>query len=136
MKKINDFKILKLRSFKDQRGTLIPISFKNNFSRVIKRIFYIHGNKNFFRGDHAHKKCLQIFIPIIGKMTVYVKKKNLKKIKISQKKPVAIILAPLTWSKIKFNQNNSTLMVLCSHEYDFKDYIETYDEFKKYIKSK
>ena len=61
MKKIKKFK---LKSFLRISGKLIPISFNNKFPITVKRIFFLYGNKNKIRGDHAHKKCSQIFIPI------------------------------------------------------------------------
>ena len=33
-------------------------------------MFILHGKKGFFRGDHAHKKCTQVFVPLSGKMKI------------------------------------------------------------------
>ena len=42
-----------------------------------------------------------------------------------------LLLKPMTWCKIKFNTNDSKLMVFCDREYEFSDYIEkTYRIFK------
>ena len=30
----------------------------------------IYGNKNFVRGNHAHKKCSQFLMPIFGKIKI------------------------------------------------------------------
>jgi len=70
MKKIRKIKI---KSFKSFSGKLVPISFNKNFPFKIKRIFFLHGLKNKIRGDHAHKKCSQIFMPISGKMILFTK---------------------------------------------------------------
>ena len=37
---------------------------------MIFQIFLIYGKKNFTRGDHAHRKCKQFLVPIMGKMEV------------------------------------------------------------------
>ena len=76
MKKI---RIIKLKSFIKKSGKLIPISFDNKFPFKVKRIFYIFGKKNQFRGDHAHKKCKQLFIPISGNISLNVKSKSQEK---------------------------------------------------------
>ena len=60
-------KIIKIKSYKKKGGLLLALDFKKTFPIKIKRIFYIYGKKNLIRGDHAHKKCKQIFIAISGK---------------------------------------------------------------------
>ena len=42
----------------------------------------------------------------------------------------------MTWCKIKFNTNDSKLMVFCDREYEFSDYIEKHIEFLNMIKKK
>jgi hypothetical protein len=124
----------KIKSFQKKSGTLIPISFKKNIPFKVKRIFFILGEKNFIRGDHAHKKCSQFLIPILGKINVSIENKNgIIKKNLDYKKKEGYLLKPLTWCKIKFLSKNSILMVACDMEYDFKDYIEKYKDFKKQI---
>ena len=77
MKKIRVFKI---KSFSSLSGKLIPISFNKKFPIKVKRIFFIYGKKNKVRGDHAHKKCSQLFITILGKVVLNIKTPNEKKI--------------------------------------------------------
>ena len=69
-------KIFKLKSFVSSNGTLIPIYLNKLKKFKIKRFFILHGKKNSIRGDHAHKKCTQIFIPVSGKIKLEVFKKN------------------------------------------------------------
>ena len=45
-----------------------------------------------------------------------------------------MLIKPKTWLKIKFNNNNSMLMVFCDREYEFEDYIENYKDLKKLLK--
>lgn len=124
----------KIKSFQKKSGTLIPISFKKNIPIKVKRIFFILGKKNFIRGDHAHKKCSQFLVPIFGKIYVTSENKSGTKKKIlDYKKKEGYLLKPLTWCKIKFLSKNSILMVACDMEYNFKDYIEKYKDFKKII---
>ena len=70
MKKIRKIKI---KSFKSFSGKLIPINFNKNFPFQIKRIFFLHGLKNKIRGDHAHKKCSQLFMAVSGKIILNIK---------------------------------------------------------------
>jgi len=120
----------KLKLFSDKTGDLVPISLKDNIPFKTKRIFIIHGKKNFIRADHAHYKCSQFLIPLHGTITVtYKNKKGKFKRILSFKKNNSLLLKQLTWCKIKFQSSNSKLMVFCDMEYDPSDYIRNYKEF-------
>ena len=123
-------KVFNFKKFTKQSGKLLPITFNNKFPIKVKRIFVIYGKKNYIRGDHAHKKCSQIFFPIIGKIKISMKyKKTEKSINLNYKGSKALLVPPRIWSKVEFLKNNSVVLVLTDYEYDFKDYIETYKEF-------
>ena len=57
----------------------MPINFDNKFPMKVKRIFFIYGKNNKIRGEHAHKKCSQFFIPLFGKMILNIETPNIKK---------------------------------------------------------
>ena len=123
-------KIFNLKKFTKKGGKLLPMTFNNKFPIKVKRIFVIYGKKNYMRGDHAHKKCSQIFIPLMGEIKINMKYKNTEKsINLSHKGSKALLVPPRIWSKVEFLKNNSVVLVLTDYEYDFKDYIETYKEF-------
>ena len=75
-------KKIKFKSYSKISGTLVPFSIKKNIPFIVKRIFLIYGNKNFVRGDHAHKKCSQLLVPVSGKIEIVCenKKRKFKKI--------------------------------------------------------
>ena len=125
----------KYKSYKKISGTLIPFYLKKDIPIKTKRIFIIYGKKNFFRGDHAHHKCSQYLVPIYGSMTVNYEN-NYGKFKkdLSFKKKEGLLLKPKTWCKISFKTNNSMIMVFCDRDYEYKDYIENYNQFLKIIK--
>ena len=128
-------KIKELKTFSDKTGDLVPISLKNNIPIKTKRIFIIHGKKKYFRADHAHYKCSQFLVPLYGTIIVNYENKKKKSTKIlSFKKKNNLLLEPMTWCKIKFNSNNSKLMVFCDKEYDPSDYIKDYKKFLTMIK--
>ena len=123
-------KIFSFKKFTKTSGKLLPITFNNKFPIKVKRIFVIYGKKNYIRGDHAHKKCSQVFFPIIGKIKISMKyKKTEKSINLSHKGSKALLIPPRIWNRLEFLKNNSVVLVLTDYEYDFKDYIETYKEF-------
>ncbi len=124
----------KIKVYKNSTGKLIPFTFNNKFPIKAKRIFYIFGRKNKTRGEHAHKKCSQFLYPLLGNfdISILTKKQN-KKFRISSSKNLGYLIKPKTWLKIKILDKSSVLMVVCDMKYDFNDYIEDINEFKKII---
>jgi dTDP-4-dehydrorhamnose 3,5-epimerase-like enzyme len=123
-------KIFNFKKFTKSSGKLLPITFSNKFPIKVKRIFFIYGKKKYKRGDHAHKKCSQVFFAIKGKIKINMKYKNTNKsVFLDYNRSRALLVPPKIWSSIEFVKNQSVALVLTDYEYDFKDYIETYEEF-------
>tara|TARA_B100000787_G_C16148407_1_gene275385 strand:- start:665 stop:1042 length:378 start_codon:yes stop_codon:yes gene_type:complete len=104
---------------------------KQNFS--ISRIFFLDSNKTCVRGNHAHKKCTQIFLSLKGNIDITIEnKKGIKEIKLEKFKSHLKVL-PLNWVKIKMKKNQ-LLMVICNKNFSEEDYIRNYPVFLKYLK--
>ena len=130
-------KIFNFKKFTKSNGKLLPITFSNKFPIKVKRIFFIYGKKKYKRGDHAHKKCSQVFFAIKGKIKINMKYKNTNKsVFLDYNRSRALLVPPKIWSSIEFVKNQSVALVLTDYEYDFKDYIETYEEFIAFQKKK
>ena len=101
-------KIFNFKKFVEKSGTLLPMSFNHKFPIKVKRIFIIYGRKKYKRGDHAHKKCSQVFLPILGKIKINLKYKQTKKsILLSHKQSKALFVPPVIWGNLEFLTNNS-----------------------------
>ena len=134
MKKIKKFKI---KSFSKSSGQLMPLSFNKKFPIKVKRIFFLYGKKNKIRGEHAHKKCTQVFIPIQGKMNLILETPNNKKsIILNRASNITLLVPPKYWCSIKFLEKNSILMVACDKRYEANDYLESFKEYKEYLGKK
>ena len=128
-------KIKKPNYFKEKNGSLTSLSLKKNFPIKCKRIFFLYTKKNDIRGKHAHKKCSQYIFPLIGTMQLkLISKKGVKKKILKQKNLTGYLLKPFTWVEIKFLSKHNLAMVICDKEYDSKDYIRNFIDFKKKIK--
>jgi UDP-2-acetamido-3-amino-2,3-dideoxy-glucuronate N-acetyltransferase len=133
MKKI---KKIKIKSYVNSTGMLMPLTFNKKFPIKAKRIFFLYGKEKKSRGDHAHKKCSQFFVPVFGKFVLNIKTPNSEnKILLSHKNKTAILVPPKYWCGVKFLIKNSILMVVCDKEYDFNDYLEDFIDYKKYLKN-
>ena len=129
-------KIINFKKFTKTSGKLLPITFNNKFPIKVKRMFFIYGRKKYKRGDHAHKKCSQVFIPIKGKIKINMKyRKTEKSVLLSANRSRSLFVPPKIWSSVEFLNSNSLVLVLTDYEYDFKDYIETYEEFIAFQKN-
>ena len=74
---------------------------------------------------------------VSGKMLLEIRTTTLtKKISINSNSKFAILVPPKYWCSIKFLKKNSILMVMNDREYEFKDYIETFEEYEKYLNKK
>ena len=115
----------------------MPINFDKKFPIKVKRIFFINGKKNKIRGEHAHKKCSQFFIPIQGKMTLIIEMPNNKKsIILSRFSKTTALVPPKDWFSIKFLEKNSILMVACDKRYEPNDYLKSFEEYEEYLRKK
>ncbi len=118
-----------IKSFCDHRGELLPI-YQSHVPFLIKRLFYISGvSKETLRGGHAHKTTKQYLICISGSLEVYLKTDSLKET-YSLTKNQGIYIPELVWDEQKFLELNTTILVLCSTDFNEKDYIRNFQEFK------
>ena len=132
MKKIKKFKI---KSYSSETGKLIPLTFNKKFPIKAKRVFFLYGKKNKIRGEHAHKKCSQFIIPIFGKVVLNIKTlKMRKKIILNHLSKIGVLIPPKYWCGVKFIKKNSILMVVCDEYYNFHDYLESFEDYAKYLK--
>ena len=127
------FKTFKLRKIINTNGSLVPIDLKKFSKFRIKRFFILYGKKNDIRGNHAHKKCTQIFIALSGKAELKISnKKTKKKIILSFNKNKGVYVEPLNSCIIKFLKKNSLIFFLCNYKFSEKEYIRKFKNFLKY----
>ena len=129
MKKIKKFNI---KTYHNKTGKLIPICFDKKIPIKVKRIFFLYGKKNKIRGNHAHKKCSQLFFLISGKVILNVTTPySKKKIVLEKLSKSAVLIPPKYWCSVKFIKKNSILMVVCDKDYNVNDYLRTFKDYKK-----
>ena len=69
---------------------------------------------------------------ILNIKTPYLKKRFL----IEKNSKYAILVPPKYWCSVKFVKKNSIIMVMNDRYYKFSDYLETFDDYKKYLLKK
>ena len=114
----------KLKNFNDSRGKLFFYQ-QNKF--LSKRVFFIEGNKNKIRGNHAHKETNQVLININSKAKIEITNKKKKIINFFESGDF-ILIPKMSWVKIFFKKKGY-IAVLCDKKYLKKDYIHDFTKF-------
>jgi dTDP-4-dehydrorhamnose 3,5-epimerase-like enzyme len=98
----------------------------------IKRVYWTYYTpQNITRGYHAHKALRQIIFAVAGE--IHIKTENVlgtKETFILNEPSTGLYIPPLIWREIKFS-HSAVLLCLASEEYDERDYIRDYDNFKQ-----
>ena len=109
-----------LKHYKDLRGTLTVLEDEIPFP--IKRIYWIHGNDGQIRGGHRHINTRQGLIAINGEIEVFIKNKCEERTYLLNNPSKCLLVEPEDWHTMKFKKN-AILLVIASHKYDEKDYL-------------
>ena len=96
----------------------------------VKRVYFLHSiAKDALRGSHAHKKLLQLIIPVNGSFTVRTEKSGSQADFLMDSPEIGLLVKPYTWRTLVDFSPGAVCMVLASEHYDEADYIRDYAEF-------
>lgn len=110
-----------IRNHSDQRGSLFVFDIKD-VPFEVKRTFWVSGEG---RGNHAHKKCKQLYVSVNGKTIIHLYKGNRDRF-ITIEEGQYLLVEPMIWTS---ELVQGTMLVLCSEEYDEKDYIRDFNQY-------
>lgn len=128
---IDGYKLIQTTSVKDNRGSLSFVEVGKIINFPINRVYWLY-DFNQDRGAHAHKKLKQFIFCTSGSIDFILDDgKNRQIITLNSADKGILIEKPL-WREITNFQNNPSIIVLASDIYDEKDYIRSYEEFKKW----
>jgi dTDP-4-dehydrorhamnose 3,5-epimerase-like enzyme len=129
-------KLIKLETHKNEdNSSLTVFSVVKTLPFKVERVFYVDSKvKEEIRGNHTHKKCWQFLISLNGIIEVVCDDGKESRSYSLENNNLGLLIPPLIWSNQIYKDENNILLVLASHDYDPKDYIHDYEEFKKYIK--
>ena len=123
-----------LKTYKKEDGSYLGVLGMELVPFPIKRIFFVSSadNKNCSRGSHAHYECRQLLACLSGKIEIQYENRDGKG-KIDLNCGETFLHENLEWAELLFVEEKSTLLSLCSHEYDEGDYIRSYEEFLQVV---
>ena len=126
-----DCSIVDMSKVHSESGNITVVENESNFPFEIKRIYYLYDvPSGVERGGHAHYELEQYIIAASGSFDV-VLDDGINRRRISLNRPnLALHVLPGLWRELYNFSSGSISMVLASHEYDEKDYIREYSQFK------
>lgn len=125
--------MIEVKSDKD-RGDLVPIYPLNFGLNPIKRVMIFKNVPiNSVRGNHGHRREIQLFYIIKGEVEVQIESKEGKIVKVLKENDYLKVF-PLTWTIFKFVKKDTEMIVFGTEEYDQSEYIYDYNEFLELIK--
>lgn len=133
---MEEARLIKFSRKSDERGDLIPMESNNEIPFNIERIFFIKNMDNFPRGFHAHRKSVQILIPIVGSFDIELDNGHNVKMYHLDNDNKGLLVPLNTWLKMLNFSNDCIIMVICSYKYDESEYIRNYGDFIKEVKNK
>ena len=133
MKDIEELSIFKFHQIPKENCRMFIIDDLSALDHEVKRIFLVSPDNPSTRGDHAHLDCWQTLVCIRGSIEVIVDNGYHKKQFILSDYGQAISIPPGLWCTQNYSMVSS-LMVLCSHLYDEKDYVRDYVKYLDYKK--
>jgi len=132
--KVKNSGILEIQSFDDfPDGYLAIGEVQKNIPFEIKRFYFINNlfNEKATRGKHAHRKLEQCIFCINGRFTLELDDgKNKQKILMNNPR-LGVKLGSMLWHNMKKFSKDCLIFVVASMHYDEKDYIRSYEEFKR-----
>jgi hypothetical protein len=110
----------------------ISIAEKEFLPFEIKRVYWTyHTPENVVRGGHAHLELEQILVAVAGKVIVETEMPGGFKDRFILESPnVGLYLPKNCWRVMQYS-HNAAQMCMASMLYEEKDYIRSYDDFKK-----
>jgi dTDP-4-dehydrorhamnose 3,5-epimerase-like enzyme len=124
-------KEIEIQSFVDRRGYLGVLSGISKIPFEAKRLFFLRNvPPGQVRGQHAHKKCRQLVVPLSGDSLLKVERDG-KTVSLHTSQALSGLLFPaFTWLEISNFTSDCVLLVLADMEYDEADYLSDYEDFK------
>ncbi len=132
MKLLEGVEIIEIPKVEDVRGNLAVIE-KDVVPFDIKRVYYLYDvPSNAYRGGHAHKKLIQVLIPLSGSFDV-VLDDGQDRTKITLNKPNKGLLIPTgIWRELENFSSGAVCLVLASDVFEEADYLRDYNSFTAY----
>jgi dTDP-4-amino-4,6-dideoxygalactose transaminase len=126
---MENVKLINFSKKSDKRGSLIPVESYKDVPFNIERIFYIKGMDDFPRGFHSHRKTVQVITPIAGSFDIELTDSFTTKSYHLEDDSKGLLIPLDIWLKMENFSLDCIILVICSYEYDEKEYVRNFGDF-------
>ena len=126
-----------LKTFTDNRGSLTIVEEGFDVPFKIQRVYWIHSvPQGEERGWHSNTEMYEYVVAVNGSVDITLEDINGRRDYHLDAKDKGLLIPPDTWDEIRNFSPDAVLLVMASHSYNPDTYINSYEEFLNYIKSK
>ena len=128
--------LINLPKFLDLRGNLSFIEEETHIPFKIRRVYWIYdvpGGEH--RGGHAFKETEELIIALSGSFDLRLHDGRNDYIYSLNRSYVGVLVPRLVWRMIDNFSTNSLALIIASTDYEDKDYIRNFEEFKMIVAS-
>ena len=125
------YKLIKINSNDDSRGSLISLESFKDVPFDIKRIYYLYGCNEQPRGFHAHRELVQFIICVSGSCSIKLTDSHGESTYLLNHPTSGLLISGIVWREMFDFSDDAVLLVLASEFYDENDYIHSYSQFVK-----
>lgn len=130
---MENIEIINIPKIEDYRGNIGVVE-KNSIPFEMKRVYYLFDiPSNSRRGGHAHKKQMELLIPLAGSFEVILKNDTKKEVVLLNKPDKGLIIKENVWRELENFSSGAVCLVIASDVFCEEDYIRDFDEYLKYI---
>lgn len=129
---MDEIRLVELPKIGDRRGNLSIIEERNHIPFKIERAFWIYdvpGGES--RGGHAYRSTEEFIVALSGSFDVIIDDGVQRKTFSLNRSYYGLYVPKMMWREMTNFSTNSVALVLSSTEYDAKDYIRDYEQFKE-----
>jgi len=134
---VEDCKLVSLPKIHNRAGNITALENQKNIPFDVKRIYYLYDvPSNEGRGGHAHYELKQYLVAATGSFDVALNDGKNTKIITLNKPDMALLIVPGLWRELQNFSGGAICLVLASHEFDEKDYIRDFNNYREWKLSK
>ena len=130
---VEDCKQVSLPKIQNRSGNITALENEKSTPFDINRVYYLYDvPSNEERGGHAHFELQQYLVAATGSFDIVLKDGHNSNVVTLNRPDQALYIVPGIWREIRNFSGGATCLVLASHEYNEKDYLRNFTEFKKW----
>ena len=119
----------------DERGELTVLEGARQLPFEVRRVFYVNNPKG-ERGNHAHKKLIELLIPMSGSLKVELDDGSTKQNFSLVSNSTGLLIPPMVWARQYDFSRDCSYLVLASEKYDESDYIRDHLDYTKLVSAR